>query len=539
MCVFLQMTELRVLIYFFAELVMASASMNYSAHCVSLQEVDTIQVIQGEALRQSCPNHDCSSEMNNSLIFWFKNGSDGIQPITMEENERVHYHGAVLYFLPLSLNDTGLYITQRWYTVTDCEEFKTEIVVYETFHTDQLYGNFSEQIDILLLDCPVYQNKGETITWYKDFRLIPNNSDAKLKVYLPKEEAEGIYTCMCTWEHHNQVYNSSGSYQIQRKEKTVLAPPTFQYPINNSVEFVDLGAEVKLNCRVFFGINVREGRSVYWKRNNHTLYCYSRMKDGEILSSLTISQVSETDLQYKYCCVAISTYNWDFVCITLMARESLLPVVVTFSCTILFLLLAAGMVKWFIVDLVLFFRSFRIMQSKRDDGKVYDAYVIYQKDNIDEKNGKKVAHFVNKVLPAVLENACGFKLYIHGRDDLPGEDCTELIETRMQLSRRLIAVLPPGVSQHQGVKTSLCYDWHVGLHRVLVEQELKVILIQLGDMKEYSHLPLGLQHLLQKTPPLRWDEGSGRATCPTSRFWKQVRYMMPVPPDSSSHGVDF
>ncbi|XP_034160727.2 interleukin-1 receptor-like 1 [Pangasianodon hypophthalmus] len=539
MCTFLQMTQLRVIICFLAKLVMASASRNYSAQCESTPDVTTIHVIQGEALRHLCPNSDCNSVMNDSLIFWFKNGSDGIQPITMEENERVHYHGAALYFLPLSLNDTGLYITQWWYNVSECDEFETEIVVYETFHKDQLYKNFSEQISILKLDCPVWQNIGETITWYKDFRLIPNKSEDILQVYLLAKDAQGIYTCVCTWEHHGQLYNSSGSYQLQRKEHEVPFPPTFQCPINNSVNFVDLGMEVKLNCLVFFGLNIRDGgRIVYWMRNNSRVKSYNRVENGRIQSNLTISQVSEKDLQYEYCCIAISPYKWDFVCITLKTRKSLRPVVTTFSCTVLFLLLAAGMVKWVTVDLALFFRSFRIMQSKRDDGKVYDAYVIYQKDNTDEKTGRKVAHFVNQVLPAVLEDACGFKLYIHERDNLPGEDYTELVETRMQLSRRLIAVLPPKVSQHQGLTPSLCYDWHVGLHRVLVDQELRVILIQLGDMKEYSHLPLGLQHLLQQTPPLRWDEASGQATCPNSRFWKQVRYMMPVPPISSSRGVD-
>lgn len=47
--------------------------------------------------------------------------------------------------------------------------------------------------------------------------------------------------------------------------------------------------------------------------------------------------------------------------------------------------------------------------------------MIYQKDDTDEVTGRKVAYFVSKVLPAVLEDVCGFKLYIHGRDDLPGE----------------------------------------------------------------------------------------------------------------------
>lgn len=55
----------------------------------------------------------------------------------------------------------------RWFGVSGCDEFVTEIVVYEKFHTDQLYRNFSEQISILPLECPVWQDVGESITWYK------------------------------------------------------------------------------------------------------------------------------------------------------------------------------------------------------------------------------------------------------------------------------------------------------------------------------------------------------------------------------------
>lgn len=52
---------------------------------------------------------------------------------------------------------------------------------------------------------------------------------------------------------------------------------------------------------------------------------------------------------------------------------------------------------------------------------MYDAFVIYQRANLDDQTERRLAHFVNEVLPAVLEKECGFNLYIFGRDDLPGE----------------------------------------------------------------------------------------------------------------------
>ncbi|KAK1797519.1 hypothetical protein P4O66_000810 [Electrophorus voltai] len=334
--------------------------------------------------------------MNASAISWFKNDSNGIQQIPAEESARVHYHGAILYILPLALNDTGRYITRWWYEYDKCDEFETDVVVYEEFHTDQLYGNFSEQTTTVEMLCPVCEKQEKNLTWYKDFHLIPGQTEWILRVRHTSKKDDGIYTCVCSWEHYGQTFKSSGSHQLQ------------------------------------------------------------------------------------------------------------------------------------IVD-----------------GKVYDAYVIYQKDNMDDETEKNLAHFISTVLPTVLEDKCGFKLFIHGRDDLPGEDSLELTDARMQLSRRLIVVLTPGVSKGQKVMTPKGYDWHVGLHQVLVQQEMSAILIQLGGMSKYSELPLGLQHLLWKTPPLRWDSGSPQAACPGSRFWKQVRYMMPVPtaaaycPKSSSPRPNF
>lgn len=62
------------------------------------------------------------------------------------------------------------FVFPRWYEESgsmECDHFETQIVVYEKFHTEQLYENLSEQTDIVPLECPVSQDVGETIAWYK------------------------------------------------------------------------------------------------------------------------------------------------------------------------------------------------------------------------------------------------------------------------------------------------------------------------------------------------------------------------------------
>lgn len=53
------------------------------------------------------------------------------------------------------------------------------------------------------------------------------------------------------------------------------------------------------------------------------------------------------------------------------------------------------------------------------DGKLYDAYVAYPQPCAVGFT-KEVEAFALHTLPQVLEKACGYKLFIAGRDCMPG-----------------------------------------------------------------------------------------------------------------------
>ena len=50
---------------------------------------------------------------------------------------------------------------------------------------------------------------------------------------------------------------------------------------------------------------------------------------------------------------------------------------------------------------------------------------------------------VLKILPEVLERQCGYKLFIFGRDEFPGQAVANVIDENIKLCRRLIIILVP------------------------------------------------------------------------------------------------
>ncbi|XP_016108588.1 interleukin-1 receptor-like 1 [Sinocyclocheilus grahami] len=541
----MMMMMLQIILLLTESVLVSSYALNSTVQCERPDAKTTRRVRAGESIYLPCPNLQCYEETENSSYVWFRNLSrtKQVERIGTEESERVHYNQSVLYILWLNLNDTGRYITRWWYAEDECGEFETEVVVYEEFSTDLLYYTMPEQ-KVSGIYCPVCENQQGSIVWYKvclggccflfwqNFVLIPNQESARvLRIPNSSKESEGIYTCVCTWEHHGIKHNSSGSRRLIIKEQTISSPPKFLLPINNSVVFTDVGSEVILNCSVFFGLTVCDQCSIHWEINgirpsglNGYEQKYRRM-DGTVQSVLTITEVSESDLRSEFACKAEDSVEVIFVSVTLKSRASVFCVILACICTFLVLLLVGGVLKWFALDLVLFLRQIFVKLYRKEDGKLYDAYVIYQRNNLNEMTSKTVSDFVSGSLLTVLESYYGFKLFIHGRDDLPGEDCINLIETEIQLSRRLIIILTSGASTDKSSVSPEAYDLQVGLHQALVQGATGVILIQLGQMRDYTHLPLGLQHLLCKNSPLLWRDGE---SSPNSRFWKRVRYQMPV-----------
>lgn len=68
----------------------------------------------------------------------------------------------------------------------------------------------------------------------------------------------------------------------------------------------------------------------------------------------------------------------------------------------------------------------------------------------------------------------------------------------------------------------------IAVYNALVQDGMKVILIELERVKDYSTMPESIQYIRQKHGAIQWDgDFTEQAQCAKTKFWKKVRYHMP------------
>lgn len=106
-----------------------------------------------------------------------------------------------------------------------------------------------------------------------------------------------------------------------------------------------------------------------------------------------------------------------------------------------------------------------------------------------------------------------------------------MVESSIQNSRRHMFVLAP----HMMHSKEFAYEQEVALHSALIQNNSKVILIEMEPVDEASRLQVGdlqdsLQHLVKMQGTIKWREDHvADKQSLSSKFWKHVRYQMPVP----------
>lgn len=110
-------------------------------------------------------------------------------------------------------------------------------------------------------------------------------------------------------------------------------------------------------------------------------------------------------------------------------------------------------------------------------------------------------------------------------------DAATAVETNIRKSRRHIFILTPQMVHSE----EFAYEQEIALHSALIQNESKVILIEMQALSKAGGLQFGelqdsLRHLVDMQGTIKWREDHvANKRSLNSRFWKRVRYHMPVP----------
>ncbi|ETE61938.1 Interleukin-1 receptor-like 2, partial [Ophiophagus hannah] len=409
------------------------------------------------------------------------------------------------------------------------------------------------------VSCLSGSQSNHVVTWYRkdiEMPITTDNSSRECHLHLYEDrkfsssgeqllinnvskEDEGIYICRAKHIYQGKEYNISRAIKLI----TFEAPKTYPdiiYPNNNSIE-VKPGSRFDLVCNVSAD-PLDKMVIVTWTFDNEILNTNEKVQvlSGKqiIEVKLNISKVKDRDYG-KYLCEVWSgrVIQVAYVMLNYPAPNIQIYVIGGLISPLFIIVASLLTYKFFKVDIVLWYRdSCQHLSKGISDEKVYDAYVLYP-HNVSG-SVYLTETFVFKLLPEILEKQCGYKLFILGRDDVPGQAVITIVDKMIKLSRRVIIILMPDL--YCGGRQSLFSEQELAVYSALIQEETKVILIQLDKIKDFNSIPESLRYLKQKHGILTWRGTFTETTeMATTRFWKNVRYQMPASPSPLSSNLHF
>ncbi|NXO58883.1 ILRL1 protein, partial [Aramus guarauna] len=396
--------------------------------------------MEGEALVIKCPRWSSSVK-----VTWYHTDTYKIIPAE-EEGSRIFSLKHLLWFLPTSREDSGNYTCVTLFSNNRTKSFNTSVQVHPhkqgvCFPSQIRYPNDTGRGKIV---CPTIDNyKNATIIqWYKNCKPLQEERYYKKEKYIfinnPIKEDNGYYTCQFIYTHKGNVFNVSATRIFISEAKHFPLPPQILFPKDKDVIEVELGAALSLKCQARLGIKVQPIAVVTWDVDNipvknsefsrfheKTRFFQGHEQEYYRETTLHITEIKKEDLQANFTCVVMNEMHNTRATVTLQLKaqhEVGLPNILLITGSLVLLVAIAVSVilyQSFRADIVLLYREIFQPRSVKDDGKIYDAYVIYPRSQTNEANF--VEYFVYQIMPDILENKCGYKLCIYGRDIYPGE----------------------------------------------------------------------------------------------------------------------
>ncbi|KAL8190110.1 UNVERIFIED_CONTAM: hypothetical protein K2H54_040581 [Gekko kuhli] len=465
-----------------------------------------ILVPVGEAVAVSCPL--LSSQQSNPNVTWYRNGS--VIPLMADNYLRIHQRRNLLWLIPAKIEDSGFYECH----IGNSERDGRELQVFE--NDDSLcFNKNAAYLQKLPLEnngnlvCPDLEyfeteNSPLVLQWSKAcspglfedqrFQALAHS----LSINNVNESDKGIYVCQTTYTYMGKQYNVSRAINLITYASPLKLPQII-YPKNNSIE-VELGSKVLIECNAS-----GDTQEIFtaWEVNGTEL--------EEFDDTLTVETYFHVSLSGKW--IVGTRFN-----ISVVKNKDYL----TFLCFVWTPTFEGAAV-------------YIMLQRPISDGKLYDAYVVYPSKVANCMYSSDI--FVLKVLPEVLEKQCGYNLFICGRDDLPGQAVISVVDEAIRLSRRVIIVLVPDSYSNKVQRDTT--EQQIAIYNALIQDDIKVILILLDKIKDYANMPEPIKYLKQRHGVLIWKgDFSEQSQLATTKFWKNVRYRMPVrksPPSLDHH----